>query len=54
LGAFLSKAAPDGSPIRLNTLFQDDSGDLDNELDEFFCFMTWNNLSEQTKKRIEA
>ena len=43
---YLGKTAPENS---LNSLFPEDSTDSDQdlpgELDEFFCFMIWNDLS---------
>jgi len=48
----LGKTASDDSSIPLNALFQDDSsdsGDLDDQLDEFFHFMGWNDLFEEVQ-----
>jgi hypothetical protein len=51
LGTYLGKTAPENPPIPLNSLFPEDSAstdsdeDLAEELDEFFRFMIWNDLS---------
>jgi hypothetical protein len=51
LGTYLGKTAPENPPGPLNALFPEDSvstdsdEDLDEELDEFFRFMIWNDLS---------
>jgi hypothetical protein len=47
----LGKTAPENPPVSLNLLFPEDSvandfdEDLAEELDEFFHFMIWNDLS---------
>ena len=51
LGTYLGKTAPENPPVSLNLLFPEDSvandfdEDLAEELDEFFHFMIWNDLS---------
>jgi hypothetical protein len=58
LGTYLDKTAPENPPIPLNSLFPEDSTDSDEdlaeELDEFFSFMIWNDLSgeEEEEKSI--
>jgi len=57
LGTYLGKTAPENPPIPLNSLFPDDSTstdsdeDLAEELEEFFRFMIWNDLSGKEEKR---
>jgi len=56
LGTYLAKTAPENPPIPLNSLFPEDSvstnsdEDLAEELDEFFRFMIWNELSGEEKE----
>ena len=51
MGSYLGKNAPENPPVSLNSLFPEDSvstdsdEDLAEELDEFFDFMIWNDLS---------
>jgi hypothetical protein len=59
LGTYLGKTAPENPPVSLNLLFPEDSvstdsdEDLAEELDEFFRFMIWNDLSGEEKKKIQ-
>ena len=56
MGTYLAKTAPENPPIPLNSLFPEDSvstnsdEDLAEELDEFFRFMIWNELSGEEKE----
>jgi hypothetical protein len=56
LGTYLGKTAPENLPVSLNSLFSMDSvstdsdEDLDEELDEFFRFMIWNDLSGEEEE----
>jgi hypothetical protein len=55
LGTYLVKTAPENPPIPLNSLFPLDSTDSDEdfakELDEFFRFMIWNDLSREQEEQ---
>jgi hypothetical protein len=52
----MGKTAPENPPIPLNSLFPEDSvstdsdKDLAEELDEFFHFMIWNDLSREEEE----
>jgi hypothetical protein len=56
LGSYLGKSAPEHPPVSLNSLFPEDSisadsdEDLAEELDEFFRFMIWNDLSGEEEE----
>ena len=56
LGTYLGKTAPENPPVSLNSLFPEDSvstdsdEDLAEELDEFFRFMIWNDLSGEEEE----
>jgi len=56
LGTYLSKTAPENPLIPLNSLFPENSPSTDSdeylaeELDEFFCFMIWNDLSGEEEE----
>jgi len=56
LGTSLGKTAPENPPFSLNLLFLEDSvstdsdEDLAEELDEFFHFMIWNDLSGEDEE----
>jgi len=56
LGTYLGKTAPDIPPVPLNSLFPEDSistdsdEDLAEELDEFYRFKIWNDLSEEKEE----
>jgi len=56
LGTYLGKTAPDIPPVPWNSLFPEDSTstdsdeDLAEELDEFFRFKIWNDLSEEEEE----
>jgi len=56
LGTYLGKTAPENPPVPLNSLFPEDSAstdsdeDLAEELDEFFRFMIWNDLSGEEEE----
>jgi len=56
LGTYLGKTAPENPPVSLNSLFLEDSvstdpdDDLAEELDEFFRFMIWNDLSGEEEQ----
>jgi len=56
LGTYLGKTAPDNPPVSLNSLFPEDSvstdsdEDLAEELDDFFRFMIWNDLSREEEE----
>jgi hypothetical protein len=56
LGNYLGKTAPENPPVPLNSLFPEDSAstdsdeDLAEELDEFFRFMIWNDLSGEEEE----
>jgi len=60
LGTYLDKSAPENPPVPLSSLFPEDCAstdsdeDLAEELDEFFRFMIWNDLSENRKKKIQV
>ena len=60
LGTYFGKNASENPPVSLNSLFPKDSvstdsvEDLAEELDEFFRFMIWNDLSENRKKKIQV
>jgi hypothetical protein len=55
-GTYLGKTAPENPPVPLNSLFPGDSvstdsdEDLAEELDEFFPFMIWNDLSGEEEE----
>ena len=57
LGTYLGKTAPENTPVSLNSLFPEDSvstdsdEDLAEELDEFFRFMIWNDLSGEEEEK---
>jgi len=57
LGTYLGKSAPENTPVSLNSLFPEDSvstdsdEDLAEELDEFFRFMIWNDLSGEEEEK---
>jgi hypothetical protein len=44
----LGKTAPENPPVSLNSLFPEDS--VSEELDEFFRFMIWNDLSGEEEE----
>ena len=56
MGTYLGKTAPENPPLPLNLLFPEDSvstdsdEDLAEELDEFFRFMIWNDLSGEQEE----
>ena len=56
MGTYLGKTAPENPPVPLNSLFPEDSAstdsdeDLAEELDEFFRFMIWNDLSGEEEE----
>ena len=56
LGTYLGKTAPENPPVSLNSLLPEDSvsadsdEDLAEELDEFFRFMIWNDLSGEEEE----
>jgi len=56
LGTYLGKTAPENPPLPLNSLFPGDSVSTDSdeglgeELDEFFRFMIWNDLSGEEEE----
>ena len=56
LGTYLGKTAPENPPVSLNSLSPEDSvstdsdEDLAEELDEFFRFMIWNDLSGEEEE----
>ena len=55
-GTYLDKTAPENPHVPLNSLFPEDSAstdsdeDLAKELDEFFRFMIWNDLSGEEEE----
>ena len=60
MGTYLGKTAPENPPIPLNSLFPEDSvstdsdEDLAEELDEFFRFMIWNDLSGEEEEEEDS
>jgi len=56
LGTYLGKTAPENPPVSLNSLFPEDSvsTDSDEELNEFFLFMIWNDLSGEEEEEYSS
>jgi len=60
MGTYLGKTAPENPPVPLNSLVLEDSvssdsnEDLAEELDEFFLFMIWNDLSGEEEEEYSS
>ena len=56
MGTYLGKTAPENPPVSLNSLFPEDSvsTDSDEELNEFFLFMIWNDLSGEEEEEYSS
>jgi hypothetical protein len=60
LGTCMGKTASENPPVQLNSLYPEDSvstdsdEDLDEELDKFFRFMIWNDLSGEEEEEYSS